>query len=402
MGRIRPPFPAAPRVQLECKPSAAIHMGVARPIKVLDDGAAMVNVKNMETKIMKKKCFVGVDIAKKTFDAVIYEQGTAKASASSYRHFSNDAEGFSGLLSWLTSETGFKTGALVVGMENTGLYGYALCRFLEGERVDYCVFNPLALKRSLGLVRGKDDRVDAFRIARFTYQHRDCLRYSRLSGETVRKLKSLATERARLVRQLAANKAFATDHKSSEGEREQVGRALELAALIQTFIDRVEKDMEEAVKADVEVMTNYSLLTSIKGIGPVNAVAAIVSTDNFRAFDNPRQYACYIGVAPFPNTSGTSVRGRTRVSKLAMADIKAKITQAALSAITYDSEMAEYYSRKTGQGKHPASVLNAVKFKLICRMFAVIRRKGKYISGAGQYRNVCAERKQCNIGLNVS
>ena len=70
--------------------------------------------------------------------------------------------------------------------------------------------------------------------------------------------------------------------------------------------------MEEAVKADVEVMTNYSLLTSIKGIGPVNAVAAIVSTDNFRAFDNPRQYACYIGVAPFPNTSGTSVRGRTK------------------------------------------------------------------------------------------
>ncbi len=105
---------------------------------------------------------MGVDIAKKTFDAVIYEQGTAKASASSYRHFSNDAEGFSGLLSWLTSETGFKTGALVVGMENTGLYGYALCRFLERERVDYCVFNPLALKRSLGLVRGKDDRVDAF------------------------------------------------------------------------------------------------------------------------------------------------------------------------------------------------------------------------------------------------
>ena len=70
-----------------------------------------------------------------------------KASASSYRHFSNDAEGFSGLLSWLTSETGFKTGALVVGMENTGLYGYALCRFLERERVDYCVFNPLALKK---------------------------------------------------------------------------------------------------------------------------------------------------------------------------------------------------------------------------------------------------------------
>ena len=190
MGCIRPPFPAAPRVQLECKPSAAIHMGVARPIKVLDDGAAMVNVKNMETKIMKKKCFVGVDIAKKTFDAVIYEQGTAKASASSYRHFSNDAEGFSGLLSWLTSETGFKTGALVVGMENTGLYGYALCRFLERERVDYCVFNPLALKRSLGLVRGKDDRVDAFRIARFTYQHRDCLRYPGSPGRPCANLRA--------------------------------------------------------------------------------------------------------------------------------------------------------------------------------------------------------------------
>lgn len=351
---------------------------------------------------MKKKHFVGIDIAKKTFDAVIYEQGMAKATASRYGHFSNDSEGFGKFLRWLTTVNGFRAGAVVVGMENTGMYGYALRRFLEAGHVDYSVFNPLALKRSLGLVRGKDDRVDAFRIARFTYQNRDCLRYSRLSGDTVRKLKALSTERSRLVRTLAANKAFATDHKPYEEERGQVGRALELAGILQSFIDRVEKEMDEAVKADAEVMASYALLTSIKGIGPVNAIAAIVSTDNFKAFDNPRQYACYIGVAPFPNTSGTSVMGRTKVSKLAMADIKAAITQAALSAVTYDCEMAEYFRRKVAQGKHKCSVLNAVKFKLVCRMFAIIRHNRKYVCGAEQYKAACAGATDTNKEISLS
>lgn len=351
---------------------------------------------------MKKKHFVGIDIAKKTFDAVIYVQGGVKALASSHRHFSNDGDGFALFLAWLTSENGFRPGAVAVGMENTGMYGFALRRFLEDRRVDYCAFNPLALKRSLGLVRGKDDKVDAFRIARFTYQNRDCLRFSRLSGETVRKLKALASERARLVRQMAANKAFATDNKASGEMRGQVERARELAAIIRGFIDRVEMEMEETIRQDAEVLTSYSLLTSIKGVGPVNAVAAIAATDNFKAFDNPRQYACYIGVAPFPNTSGTSVRGRTKVSKLAMASIKATITQAALSAITYDDEMAGYYQRKTAQGKHPCSVLNAVKFKLICRMFAVIRRKRKYICDAQEYRKTMGMAILGHGGFNVS
>ena len=176
---------------------------------------------------------------------------------------------------------------------------------------------------------------------------------------------------------------------------------MELAALIQTFIDRVEKDMEEAVKADVEVMTNYSLLTSIKGIGPVNAVAAIVSTDNFRAFDNPRQYACYIGVAPFPNTSGTSVRGRTRVSKLAMADIKAKITQAALSAITYDSEMAEYYSRKNWAGEAPILGAQRSKSKTYSEGCQGPKGEGKNITGGGGTKGPGAGRRQPNNGLNI-
>ena len=217
---------------------------------------------------MKKKHFIGIDIAKKTFDAVIYEQGSVKASAGSYRHFSNNGEGFALFLSWLTSENGFKSGAVVVGMENTGMYDFALRRFLENRGVDYCAFNPLSMKRSLGLVRGKDDKVDAFRIARFTYQNRDCLRFSRLSGVTVRKLKALASERARLVRQQAANKAFVTDHKSFEEMRAQVARAQELVSIMQTFIDRVGKEMEETIREDTEVMTSYSLLTSIKASAP--------------------------------------------------------------------------------------------------------------------------------------
>ena len=132
--------------------------------------------------------------------------------------------------------------------------------------------------------------------------------------------------------------------------------------------------MDELILEDESFARNYLLLTSIKGIGHVNAINTLLHTNNFACFENARQYACYIGIAPFGHTSGTSIKGKPKVSKFGNRLLKADLTQAARSAVQWDAEIKEYYLRKEAQGKEFWVIMNAVKFKLVCRMFAVVTR----------------------------
>lgn len=334
---------------------------------------------------MKKKVFIGIDVSKKTFDAVVYDVKAAGVQDCQHCRFDNNGDGFASFREWAVSSRGVRRGSVVVGMEDTGIYSTDLRVFLEDAGIDYCCFNALKLGMDMGRRRGKDDRTDAYRIGRYLYQNRDTLRPSRLEGGTVLKLRELASERARLVKQAAMSKALVTDRKGRRPTA-QVERAKKLIGYIEGLVKEVEQEMRATMEQDDEVRSNYGLLTSIKGVGPVNAMAVITSTDNFRAFSNARQYACYVGVAPFQYTSGTSVRGRTRTSKFANAGIKAVLSQAAKSAVVHNPELRAYFMRKTGEGKHYACVLNAVKFKLVCRMFAVIKRRLPYVADSNEYR----------------
>ena len=130
------------------------------------------------------------------------------------------------------------------------------------------------------------------------------------------------------------------------------------------------------------IKKNFDLVHSVKGIGLINAINTIVYTNNFKSFESPRKYACYIGVAPFDHTSGTSVKGKTQVSKICRTQQKSELSMAARSAIIHDPGLKRYYQRKIkekGGGKSAHGiVLNAIKFKLILRMFAVVRSGEPY------------------------
>ncbi len=104
----------------------------------------------------------------------------------------------------------------------------------------------------------------------------------------------------------------------------------------------------------------------------------IAFTENFTSFTNPRSYAVYVGVIPFDHSSGTSIRGKKRVSPIANKELKQELNQAAKSAIQWDKEMKDYANKKL-LSKHYGIVLNNVKFKLIFIMFAVIKRGEKYV-----------------------
>lgn len=326
---------------------------------------------------MKKKWFIGIDVSKKTLDVVIYDPAKKQADSANYTQLSNDGEGFAGLLNWLKRKR-VTLSQSVLCMENTGIYSFDLCLFLESRSLDYCCFTPLHLKRSLGLVRGKNDRVDAQRIAYFAYLHREELTYSKLSGSAVIRLRDLSAERKRFVKQHAEFTAFLTDRKDRVATS-TTRRAEQMAKILEDEIQSIEKEMVELINSDASLQQTYKLLLSIKGIGSINAIHTIIHTNNFRGFETARQYACYLGIAPFEHTSGTSVRGKTRVHATGARLLKADLSQAARSAAMYDKELKEYYERKTREGKEYGVVLNAIKFKLVCRMFAVIRRGTPFV-----------------------
>ena len=149
---------------------------------------------------------------------------------------------------------------------------------------------------------------------------------------------------------------------------------------IKEKILEVEEDMEQLIAVSISLYTNYSLLRSIKGIGIINAIVLLCVTDNFQRFGNPRKFACYCEVAPFEHTSGISIRGKTRTSSLANKEVKVYLTRAAITAISWDPQMKAYYKRKIAEGKHKASVINAVRAKIIVRSFAVIRRQTPFVT----------------------
>lgn len=325
---------------------------------------------------MKKKSFMGVDVAKRWLDISLYD-GTKKSTHENYVRVSNDPAVFKVFKKWC-KEKKIKPSSLILCMEHTGIYCLDFCLFLEKEKIDYCMLNPLHLKRGMGLMREKNDKVDAFRIASYCYIHRETLSVSRLSTTTMLRLKDLMAEYKLYMRQKAAHLAQKTDRKNRL-QTTTSKRTKQTIDYLEKQIVLIKEEMITHIEKEPAYLKSFKLLNSIVGIGPINAIATILHTNNFLSFDSPRQYACYLGIAPFEHSSGTSIRGRTRVSKMGAKELKANITQAARSAVRHDTEMMVYYVRKKVEGKTHGCIMNAIKFKLICRMFAVIKRATPFI-----------------------
>ena len=105
----------------------------------------------------------------------------------------------------------------------------------------------------------------------------------------------------------------------------------------------------------------------------------IVYTNNFTRFKTSRQFASYCGVAPFTNSSGTSLRGKTKVSNLANKKLKSLPDMSAKTAIQFSPEMKTFYERRQEMGKSKMSTINIIRNKIISRMFAVVKRQSPYV-----------------------
>ena len=122
----------------------------------------------------------------------------------------------------------------------------------------------------------------------------------------------------------------------------------------------------------------YGLITSVSGVGQIVAINTLVVTNEFKQIVNPKEMACNCGVVPFKYDSGKSVRSKAKVSHRANKPMKVLFHLAAMSAISSDGELRDYYQRKVEEGKNKMAIINAVRNKIIHRIFACVRDRRKY------------------------
>jgi transposase len=316
---------------------------------------------------------LGVDVSKLTLDICCAERNLHIKTG-------NCPKGFSVFKKWCKTNAIDLNETLVV-MEFTGGYEYRFIQFCESLSIAYCRIPGLEIKNSLGMTRGKSDEMDAFRIGQYGEDKIKRLQPSKPLDKNILMLKQLLSFRKRLVREKAGLESTVKERKHMYGTMKTDTVTHIAQAKIKAnkkYILQVEQEIMEVIKSDEAMLLNYRIITSIKGIGKINGWMTIAYTENFTSFTDARRYAVFVGVIPFDHTSGTSIRGRKRVSYLAHKGLKSELNQAAKIAIIHDPELKAYTERKMKNKPYPL-VLNNVKFKLILRMFSLVKRGEKYV-----------------------
>jgi len=316
---------------------------------------------------------LGVDVSKLTLDISCAERLL-------HTKIDNGSKGFSVFKKWCKIN-GINLNDILIVMEHTGGYEYRFIQFCESLSIPYCRVPGLEIKNSMGINRGKNDKDDSFRIGQYGEDKIKRLRPSKPLDDNMLKLKQLLSFRKRLVRENAGLEATVKEriHMYEPKKKDLIiSIARKKMVANKKDIQLVEKEVMERIKANESMLLNYRILTSIKGIGPVNAWMTLAYTENFTLFTDARRYAVYVGVVPFKNRSGTSLKGKDRVSHIANKELKQELNQAAKTAINHDPEIGAYAVRKLQNKPYPL-VLNNVKFKLILRMFALVKRGEKFV-----------------------
>jgi len=325
-----------------------------------------------------QKSFIGIDVSKLTLDVcIINTEGLNK-----HQQFSNNQNGFKKLYAWLNDTTAvFDFSSALFCMEHTGIYTRELLQYLLLKSANVWMESALHLKRSMGMTRGKNDKIDSFRIARYAMSNQDQAKLITLSNKTLLLLKDLMASRTRIHKAYQAIeislKEMERIDKATGKELRQVNKAA-LAGLKKSKA-ATETRMLELINSDPEMKNIFSLVTSIKGVGTVLATELMVYTHLFQRLDTPKQLACYCGVAPFSHTSGTSIKGKMGTSNFANMNLKSTLHLAAMSATRYVPDLKQYYERKVAEGKSKMSVLNAIRNKILFRVLAVVKRGTPYV-----------------------
>lgn len=324
---------------------------------------------------MNFKEIVGIDVSKKTLDVHLHKKGL-------HRQFLNNTKDINKLIKWVLSKAQIPEENILFVFEHTGMYSDLLAAILSESEINFSIVSGLEIKRSMGIVRGKTDQKDAAMIARYGYRLREEIKLTQMPAQELLSLKRLLKLRDRLVKQSAGFKASYGEQKERlklKDNKTLLNTQKQMIGLLSKKISKVEKAIQGIIESNREINDLYDLVTSVTGIGKVTTWYLLAFTTGFTKFDTWRQFASYSGIAPFQKSSGTSIRGKTKVSSLANKKIKSLLDLCAKNAIQHSPEMRKFYQRKVESGKNKMSTINIIRNKLVARIFAVVKRGTPYV-----------------------
>jgi len=313
-----------------------------------------------------EKTFIGIDISKLTLDFYV-----KNGNCETHYQIDNTFKAIKKLLKQFDNNI-----STIVAMENTGRYNIHLYEFFTESEMSVYVINPLHLKKSMGLLRGKNDKIDSKRISVFIEKNYMDLEQWKPSSKVVNLLSVYNTERRSRVKKKAGLQNQLHDLKKEDKKLIKLNK--ELILIYDKQIKIIENEIIELIYSDIELKDKYERIQTIPGVGKVLATLMIVKTKGFSDIKSARKMACYSGVAPFEHRSGSSIYYKPRVSTMADKELKKVLHLAALSTIRLDNDLARFYKRKVEQGKNKMAVLNAIRNKIIHRIYAVIKNNSVY------------------------
>ena len=323
----------------------------------------------------KFKNFIGIDISKEYFDTfLLLENGICV-----HNQFSNTNKGVKDFLKWFKKENALIEDTLIC-MEHTGMYGKLLSSLLVAQNCNLWIEMSFRIIRSMGIQRGKNDKIDSQRIAHYAFRNQDQAILFKAPKKSLEKIRALLSLREKLVVFRASLVRNTNELASFDKEICSITKKHQILTVkgINADIKKIEKELEDLILQDKETESIYNNVISVPGVGKITALFLICFTNSFTTFETPRELACYCGVVPFEYTSGKSVRAKPKVHYMANKKLKKQLHMCALSSIMHNVEMKSYFNRKVEEGKNKMLVINNVRNKIIHIICACVRDNRVY------------------------
>jgi transposase len=336
-------------------------------------------VDRLKRKTMKQiKFFVGTDVSKEWLDMSIISGGKVLHHA----RIANKGVAVRRWLRQTQKEFGYTLQDTLFSMEFTGLYNHHVLEVLHDLNASVWLIPGLQISEGStnGLKRGKSDKQDAVRIALYTSKNPEQVRLWKRPRKVLEQLQTLLMVREKLQRTKHQYQTTLKEYKGfSNGEQYCIIKRCAETILKTTSKEllKVEKQIEELIKTDERLRELNEYITSVDGVGGVTAANMLVTTNEFLNINEAKKYACYAGIAPFRDESGKKKKPQ-KVSHKANKKMKKLFHLLAMSAIRMKGEMKMYYERKLAEGKNKMSVLNAIRNKIILRIFSCVKNKKLY------------------------
>ena len=327
----------------------------------------------------KLNFILGIDVSKKTIDVTIGKNEVDGWLG--HEVFSNNIKGYDKMLLWIGSFDA-KAEQCLVCLENTGIYHRSLAFYLQDSGAFVWLESGVEIKWSLGVQRGKNDKEDSKRIMLYAYRNQDKAKSYSQKDEKVQQISDLLSLRARMQKCIKTIKVPIKELHSI-GLLESASMLEESTkssiAALEKELKAIEQRIKEIIESDPELNKKYQYATSVSSIGFVCGVSLLVYTHGFTKFKSAKQLASFSGIAPFQYSSGTSIKRRTKVHMMGNRTLKTIIHLCAVSSIRNNSEMRVYYERKVSEGKNKMLVLNAIRNKLLARVFSCVKHEKMYV-----------------------